>query len=188
MKPPPRPRVPAQLMAVNGTRNAERETRLAEAWALRIEGHTVRQIAERLSCSVSTAHEYLRTTLEELKANRDENADHWRRLQLARLDGTIADWLPISRNQQHPECARAAAICIKAIEVQSRLMGLLNSNVILPAGGQSSPAEGIENFEARLAASPAMLTAVEDMIERVRSKNAAAVPAPKRVEPAGKPE
>jgi hypothetical protein len=163
------PRQPGQLVHLNALRHDERETRRAEAWAMRIEGRTVRTIAERLSCSISTAHEYLRSTLEELKECSKESADGWRRLELDRLDAIIATWSPISSAPSHPEATRAAAIVVRAIEGQSRLLGLLQQLNDAPAVS-ATPAESIGDLFAN---SPALREAAERLITKARAASPA---------------
>jgi hypothetical protein len=92
---------------------------------MRLEGNTVRQIAAAMDVSVGAAGKYLQETLAELGAESRESAESWRQVQLDRLDAVIAAWLPISRNPSHPEAARGGALVIRAVEAQSRLLGLL---------------------------------------------------------------
>lgn len=131
---------------------------------MRIDGNTVRQIAERLRCSVSTAHEYLRTTLEELRNCSTESAESWRLLQLHRLDDVVATWLPVSRDPTHPEATRAAAIVVRAVEAQSRLLGLLQPVSEMPVTLEKGPA-----LEEALRGSPALVEAMERALAKTRA-------------------
>lgn len=152
--------LPGQLVHLNAVRHVEREARRAEAWALRLEGCTVRQIAERLCVSIGVAATYLQETLSELRETSRESADSWRQLELDRLDAVISTWLPVSRDPRHPEAARGAVICVRAIEAQARLLGLLQSSMIMPTEGK--PAEPVE---AQLARSPALRAAMRRQLD-----------------------
>lgn len=139
------PHQPGQLAHLNALRHDERETRRAEAWAQRLEGKTVRQIAAAMDISVGAAGKYLQETLAELGAESRESAESWRQVELDRLDAVIAAWLPISRNPSHPEAARGGALVIRAVEAQSRLLGLLEpaSNAPAAAGKQAESIEDV---------------------------------------------
>src|SRR5690606_3837978 len=74
----------------------------------------------------------LQESLAELRETSHESADNWRQMQLDRLDGILATWLPIARHASHPDAVRGAAIAIRATQAQARLLGL-DANVILHA-------------------------------------------------------
>ena len=159
------PQMPMQLVHVNDVRMAERETRCADAWALRLEGLSIRAIAERLNISVSAVSEYLRRALEELKATSHEGAETWRQIELERLDGLLRTWQPVSNNPAHPEAGKAAAIVIRAIEAQSRLLGLFE-----PVGAEASPEPDAEKepevaYEDQLVRSPALRYRLKKQLE-----------------------
>ena len=149
-------------MHLNALRHDEREARRAEAWALRLAGSTVRQIAEAMNVSVGTASQYLQETLAELQTDSRESADSWRQIQLDRLDAIVAAWLPISRNPTHPEATRAAAIVVRAVEGQSRLLGLLVPMSDAPV----SPAQSAESIEDSLANSAALRESAGRLLAR----------------------
>jgi hypothetical protein len=157
-----KPRQPGQLVHLNALRHDERETRRAEAWALRLEGNTVRQIAEAMDISVGAAGKYLQETLAELGTESRESAESWRQIQLDRLDAVVAAWLPISRDPTQPEAARGGALVIRAVEAQSRLLGLLVAVIDAPAPAEGPP----ESFEAQLAGSPAMREAITQILAK----------------------
>lgn len=159
-EPSQRAKMPHQLVTINGARHAEREAARADAWALRVEGLSQSAIAERLEVSVGTVAAYLRETLEELKSTSMESAEGWRRLQLDRLDAVIATWLPVSRDPNHPEAARGAAIVVRAAEAQSRLLGLLQASQLLPESGKPA-----ETMEEQLAKSPALRAAMRRQLD-----------------------
>ena len=54
-EPKKRAKMPAQLVALNQVNAAARAERVAAAWALRVGGKTVRQIAEALNVSEGQA-------------------------------------------------------------------------------------------------------------------------------------
>lgn len=60
-----------------------------KAFDLHLAGATYRQIAESLEVSVSTAHRYIRSALDELAALRDEKAERARELADQRLDDAL---------------------------------------------------------------------------------------------------
>jgi len=157
--------MPKQLQHLNEVRAAERETRCAEAWALRLKGFSVREISEQLNISVGTASKYLRTVLEELQTTSIEGAETWRRLELDRLDALLRAWQPIARAPSDPEAARGAAIVIRAIEAQSRLLGLFE-----PVGAEASPEPDAEKepevaYEDQLVRSPALRYRLKKQLE-----------------------
>jgi transcriptional regulator with XRE-family HTH domain len=154
------PRMPGQLATINGARHAEREAARADAWELRVAGFSQSAIAERLEVSVSTVAAYLRETLEELKSSSLDSADAWRKLELARLEAVISTWLPVSSDPSHPEAARGGAIVIRAVEAQSRLMGLLQTNLIIPGEGRPEASS-----TELLAKSPALRAAMRRQLD-----------------------
>lgn len=161
-----RPRLSGQMAHVNALRAVGRVDRRARAWDLRLKGFTIPEIAMDLKVSVGAAADYLRATLDELRSAARENADSWRRIELARLDGLIAVWVPIALDTSHPEAARGAAIVIRAIEAQSRLLGLLQLNPMqqeAPPGPSTKPRP----------ATPATIEAMERRLARARREVAA---------------
>lgn len=148
------------MVALNALRHDEREARRGEAWVLRLDGMTPRQIASYLQVSVATVSDYLQETLEELKEVSRESADSWRQLELDRLDAVVATWLPVSRDPSHPEAARGAAIVVRAIEAQARLLGLLQANQMFPSAGKAP-----EPMEEQLARSPALRAALRRQLD-----------------------
>jgi hypothetical protein len=83
----------------------------------------------------------------------------------------LTSWLPVSQNATHSEAARAAAIVIRAIEAQARLMGLLQGDMPTP-----TPEKPRQLTEDHLAKSPAMQEALERMLARAKAKQAAPKP------------
>jgi hypothetical protein len=95
-----------------------------------------------------------------------KSPEAWRRLELDRLDAVVATWLSVSRDSAHPEAARGAAIVIRAIETQARLLGLLQRSVVPPAS--EKPVES-ESMKDTLRESPALMDALER--ELAKAKN-----------------
>jgi hypothetical protein len=133
---------------------------------MRLEGNTVRQIAAAMDISVGAAGKYLQETLAELGAESRESAESWRQVQLDRLDAVIAAWLPISRDPSHPEAARGGALVIRAVEAQSRLLGLLQPANDVPV----TPAKPMASFEEDLAGSAAMREAAAQILARAEKR------------------
>jgi hypothetical protein len=160
-----RPQMPSQLVHVNEVRAAERETRCAEAWRLRLQGCSMREISEQLNVSVGTVADYLRSVLVDLKAESRDGAEVWRRLELDRLDALVKAWLPIAQEPSHPESAKGAAIVIRVVEAQSRLLGLLQPLQDAPPLQPEKPAES-ESNEDMLVRSPALRDALRRDLEK----------------------
>ncbi|MFA5262426.1 MAG: hypothetical protein WC378_01275 [Opitutaceae bacterium] len=155
--------MPKQLRHVNGTRHANRENSKTVAWGLRLQGYTLRQVADRLAVGLGTAAKYLNETLEELRAASLESGDSWRQIQLDRLDSVIAAWLPVACDPTHPEGARGAAVVVRACETQAKLLGLLQSNVV-----PMMPEKPTVSLEDSLAKSPALREAMERNLTRAK--------------------
>ena len=132
---------------------------------MRREGNTVRQIAEAMNVCVGAISQYLQETLAELRENSRESAEGWRQIQLDRLDAVVATWLPVARDPAHPEAARGAAIVIRAIETQARLLGLLQPSVVPLA--PERPVEP-ESMGEALRESPAVMEALERELAKAK--------------------
>ncbi len=163
--------VPGQLAHLNEVRAAGCATRCAEAWDLRLDGWTVRRISVRLNVSVGTCAGYLRESLEELGRQSRESAEVWRQLELERLDRLVEVWLPRSQDANDVEAPRGAAIVVRVIEAQARLLGLLQpACTVVPA---------VENGPAKISWTPEMIDAVQAQLDRARGQlqTRAAIPA-----------
>jgi hypothetical protein len=91
---------------------------------MRADGKSLRDIAEALNVSVPTARGYWRFGLGLLLADTKEQAGEHRAVMLARLEELISKW-SVMANMPYVEGAdRAAAIVIRAMEGQARLLGL----------------------------------------------------------------
>ncbi len=120
----PRRRVPGHIAHLNEVRAAQYATRSAEAWDLHLHGWPVSRIAQHLNVSPETCQGYFREELAVVTHHGREGAETWRQLEIGRLELLIEAWLPRAQDPNDPESARGAAIVIKAIENQSRLVGL----------------------------------------------------------------
>lgn len=91
---------------------------------MRADGKSLRDIAEALNVSVPTAKTYWRSGLALLLEETKEQVGEQRAVMLARLEELISKW-SVMANLPHVEGAdRAAAIVIRAMEGQARLLGL----------------------------------------------------------------
>jgi len=152
--------MPHQLVALNDLRHIERVAARAAAWQARIDGKPLSVIASELGVCVSTVSAYLRETIEELSASAVNDAETWRNVELARLDSLLKAWLPVAQEVKHPEATRAAAIVIRAIEAQNRLLGLEVAALVPQPAKQSK--------EEELQRSPAVIDAVERMLAQMK--------------------
>lgn len=74
---------------------ARAEELRAKVWALRLQGHAVRAIAQQLGCGVATAMRAINSTLDELQAARHEAAREAIALGLERLDSALVAVTPL---------------------------------------------------------------------------------------------
>lgn len=98
-------------------RRLEVEERRAEALELRVAGYSYRAIAERLGCSVSTAHGLVDAALREVPA---PGVERLRQVQGEQIDLVIRSlWPHVLKGS-----ARHAEVLIRALERQAKLLGL----------------------------------------------------------------
>ena len=117
-------KMPAQLVSINEQREAEHAQRVSDALKMRADGKSLRDIAGKLNVSVSTAKTYWRAGLALLLEETKEQVGEQRAVMLSRLEELISKWSSMA-NLPHVEGAdRAAAIVIRAMEGQARLLGL----------------------------------------------------------------
>ncbi len=168
-RPRPRGRVPGRLAHLNGVRAAQYATRSAEAWELLLGGWTVRRIAEHLNVSTGTCQGYIREEMEALGQQRRGNAEIWRQVSLGRLERVIEAWLPRAQDVNDPEAARGAAIVIRTVEAQARLLGLTTEPPAEePEGAKKTPAMTRE----MLMKSPALLADLEREVAEIKRAQA----------------
>jgi hypothetical protein len=158
---------------LNEVRAAGCVTRCAEAWSLRLNGMSVRRISVKLNVSVGTASGYLRESLEELGRQCLESAEVWRQIELERLDRLVEVWLPRAQDANDVEAARGAAIVVRVIEAQARLLGLLQPASTAAPAVENGPAKGAESW------TPELIAAVQAQLDRARGQmqTRAALPA-----------
>lgn len=71
---------------VNTARKAKEMEKRRDAWALRRQGKTIRQIAEALGIARGSAHNYITQELEEIAGDQREIALHWRAEHIQQLE------------------------------------------------------------------------------------------------------
>lgn len=77
-------------MTLNNSQEQALEERRLKCWDLRVAGHTLREIAQRMEVSPGTVHNYIVAVLERLRAETDEKASQHVAMSLQRLDKAIA--------------------------------------------------------------------------------------------------
>lgn len=107
-------------MSTTENRKITAAERRALAIELRKAGHTFREIAEALGCSVSVAHGHVRAALADLADKTTSTAAQLRELEGSRMDALIAaNW----RLAMGGDTA-AAGVVLRASERRSKLYGL----------------------------------------------------------------
>jgi DNA-binding CsgD family transcriptional regulator len=106
----------------NKIQTANATTQAVNALKLYIGGCTFRQIADKLECSVSTAHGYVKTALQEAAAQRADLAEAELEAQVERLQDAMRRVAASKAYQQgNPQSVTAY---IKACESLRKLLGL----------------------------------------------------------------
>lgn len=159
-EPKKRAKMPAQLVALNQANAAARAERVAAAWALRVGGKTVRQIAEALNVSEGQAWSYCREGLELARETTAKTAAEWREQMLAQIDELIGAWSPVALNPADDRAQAASAIVIRAQEHRARLLGLDRVEGVVSLG---APAQTIDMTEALK--SPEVRRALREALE-----------------------
>lgn len=77
-------------MGLNTAESSAIDARREKAWDLRVNGHSLRSIAQQLEVSLGTAHNDIHAVLERTQSEANEDARRHMHLQLARLDKAIA--------------------------------------------------------------------------------------------------
>ena len=104
--------------------------RRARAIKLRVQGKTIREIAEQLGIGVATAHLDVRTAMGEVAAECSENVEHQRGLELTRLERAFSVieqvLLNAESNPDQGDELRLKALdrVVKLQEQRSKLLGL----------------------------------------------------------------
>jgi hypothetical protein len=92
----------------------------AQALALRKDGHSYQQIAKIQNCSVACAWKRVQRSIERLREQVDEAAEHVRDIELARLDEAVLALMPRVRDGDD----KAIASMIRAMERRAKMLGL----------------------------------------------------------------
>lgn len=82
-------------MALNTAHEAAIEKRRAEAWDLRVRGHSYRSISQRLGISVGQAFADIKELFERTRSSVDERVEHHRAASLARVDKVVEVLMPL---------------------------------------------------------------------------------------------
>lgn len=145
--------IPGQLAAINDCNAAARAERVAQAWQLRLQGRTVRQIAEALNVCEGTAWDFCREGLERARESGAKSALEWRGQILGQLDELIAAWSSVALAPKAEGSQAAAAIVIRAQEHRARLLGLdrVEGVVDLGARQQMTMEEALKSPATRAA-------------------------------------
>lgn len=132
--------------------------RRGEAWVLRKQGHSMRDIADRLGSTKSTIDRDLKRVLDDLNSRTLDAAVEARELDLARLDDLLLAWFPTATRSGEGQAAedadeadvppdfmerleaawreaamskQAAEILLKVLEQRAKLLGLYRQEVAL---------------------------------------------------------
>ena len=111
-------------MSVNDAMTAAIEDRRAKAWALRVAGSTLREIAAKLGISLGLAHRDCEAVLDRTRAEANESAERHTAIVLDRIDRCIAVLMPML-DDPDPEVAMHAMDRIDKFDRQrATLLGL----------------------------------------------------------------
>jgi hypothetical protein len=112
--------------------------RRARAIKLRVEGNTYQQIADKLECSLYTAHTDVQAVLQERREQAAEDADQVRDVELERLDLGIA----LVVKQIGKGNLAAVDRLVKLTERRCKMLGLdAPERKLLGYDGEHSPAD-----------------------------------------------
>ena len=106
-------------------KQVEIEDRRDKVLALVRQGGSVRSVAKALECSVGTVHSDIKARLKDA-ADNCPNTTSYRELNRQRIESELMVWLPKSRDGDH----KAAAIVIRLLEEQNKLLGLYKPVII----------------------------------------------------------
>jgi DNA-binding CsgD family transcriptional regulator len=91
-----------------------------QALELRRAGHGYQAIADRLGCSLSTAHGYIKEAMAEAKAQIDTDASELKAEEISRLDGMLVGLWDAAKMGDYAAVDRV----LKIMERRSKLLGL----------------------------------------------------------------
>lgn len=130
----PRPLKQHQLVA-----QGQAAERRQQAWALRLRGHTLREIGAELGVSHESARKYISETLVKLDTVSQSAATEWRSAEFERKRELLKTWYPAAL-ETSMEGARAVAVVLKLEERLAELMGV----DAVPVGDRESEEQEME--------------------------------------------
>lgn len=124
----PKPLMRHQL--VNQSQAAERRQ---QAWQLRLQGLSYREIGAQIGVSHESVRKYVGSTLVELDSASKSAAQEWRAAEIERKREMLKVWFPASL-ETSIDGARAVAVVLK---LEERLAELLGVDTMQPLDGES---------------------------------------------------
>lgn len=103
---------------------ADAEGRRWRALELRKRGKSYRDIANELTCSLSTAHGYVSEALAELRAQVLESAQELREIELQKLDELEDEMRKRLPGADDQDAAKLTSVVVKIQESRRKLLGL----------------------------------------------------------------
>lgn len=95
-----------------------------EALEMRKRGLSYRAIGKKLGCSYSTAYDYIKESLEELRTKTLVSAEQLRELEIQKLDRLEQQMQKGLHSSDLTERAKVAAVVVKITESRRKLLGL----------------------------------------------------------------
>lgn len=105
-------------------RNMDAAARRQMAVRLRVQGKSYRVIAKTLECSVSAAHGYIKSEMDDLRDATRADAEHLRDIEIAKLDSLEDKCRSKLRHADEQDTAKLAAVIVKITESRRKLLGL----------------------------------------------------------------
>lgn len=105
----------------DGLRRAERR---AAALRLRLDGLTIRQVADRLGVDQATVRRDLADAATATQEETERLAAELRQLQAAEYRSLVEAWLPVATHVDDKRAARAADVAMRAMSQEAQLHGL----------------------------------------------------------------
>jgi hypothetical protein len=102
------------------TRGAEPTTRALEAWAARVNGCPVVDLAHAMGVSIEHAKKLIREAHSAIHEDLKENLNLNREIDLARIDGLLQSYYPSAKAGD----TEAAGVVLKALRHRAQLVGL----------------------------------------------------------------
>jgi hypothetical protein len=118
---------------------SEAAVRRKQAWELRLQGYSLREIGAEIGVSHESARKYVSDTLGELETQSKSSAKDWRTAEIERKRELLKVWFPAAL-EPSMDGARAVAVVLK---VEEQLAELLGTNA-LPAQNDTSEEDMLE--------------------------------------------